>query len=87
MKTVLFAFLMSGAVLGTAYAAEVTNKDADPAILVIVEGEDRIEIAIDPGATESICPSGCFITTPSGDRLGLSGGEAVEIVNGSAVVR
>lgn len=87
MKRVLLAVLMSGAAIQGAFAAEITNKDAGPALLVIVEGENRIEIAIDPGATESICPGGCFITTPSGDRIGLSGGETVDIVNGSAVVQ
>lgn len=70
-----------------AWSATVTNKDGEAAVLVIVEGESRMEVAIGAGSTESICPSGCFITTPSGDRIGLQGNETIEIVNGSAVVK
>jgi len=70
-----------------AWSATVTNKDADAAVLVVVEGESRMEVAISAGGTELICPSGCFITTPSGDRVGLQGDENIEIVNGSAVFK
>lgn len=68
-------------------AASVTNKDADAQVIVVVEGGRRAEIAIEAGATESICPRGCFITLPSGDRIGLNGDEDVDIQNGSATVR
>lgn len=34
-----------------------------------------------------ICPGGCFVTAPSGDRVGLQGDETIEIVNGSVVVK
>lgn len=70
-----------------AWSATVTNRDGEAAVLVVVEGESRMEVAISAGGTESICPSGCFITTPSGDRIGLQGDETIEIVNGSAVVK
>lgn len=69
-----------------ALGAEITNKDSEAAVLVIVEGENRMEVAIGAGSTEALCPNGCFITTPSGDRIGLEGTENVDIVNGSAVV-
>ncbi|PST21981.1 hypothetical protein C7U60_12000 [Mesorhizobium plurifarium] len=85
-----FAVVLVSAVLsagGVAYSATVTNKDGEAAVLVIVEGESRIEVAIDAGATEVICPGGCFVTAPSGDRLGLQGDETIEIVNGSVVVK
>ncbi len=84
IATVLFAAL---SVAGFARAATVTNKDADTAILVVVEGESRMEVAIPAGSSEQICPSGCFVTTPSGDRIGLEGGESVEILNGSALIK
>ena len=87
MKRSIAVFLLSAAFASAALAADVTNKDPQAALLVIVEGDSRIEVAIDAGATESLCPSGCFITTPSGDRIGLAGNETVEIVNGSAVVK
>ncbi|MCY1517584.1 hypothetical protein D9M68_522700 [compost metagenome] len=72
---------------GAASAATVTNKDSETAVLVVVEGESRMEVAIAAGATEMICPSGCFVTAPSGDRIGLQGDENVEIVNGNVVVK
>nr|WP_234781905.1 hypothetical protein [Sinorhizobium saheli] len=70
-----------------AEGAMVTNKDGETAVLVIVEGESRMEVAIDAGATEMICPSGCFVTAPNGDRIGLQGEETMEIVNGSVIVK
>ncbi|OJF91957.1 hypothetical protein [Pararhizobium antarcticum] len=87
MKTASGAFLLVLLAIAPAGAATVTNKDADTAILVVVEGESRMEIAVDAGGSESICPAGCFLTTPSGDRIGLQGDENVEIINGSAVVK
>ena len=87
MKTLVSAFVLTAITALPAWSATVTNKDGEAAILVVVEGESRMEVAIGAGGTESICPSGCFITTPSGDRIGLQGDETVEIVNGSAVVK
>ncbi|WP_408015623.1 hypothetical protein [Rhizobium alarense] len=65
----------------------MTNKGPDTAVLVVVEGGSRMEVAIDPGATENICPEGCFVTLPNGDRLGLTGGENVELDAGTASVK
>lgn len=72
---------------GLAGAATVINGDADPVVVVIVENGSRMEVALDPGAEETVCPSGCFLTLPNGDRIGLVGGETVEIRNGGAEVR
>lgn len=84
----LSGMLVAGALTAqAASAATVTNKDGETAVLVVVEGESRMEVAIDAGATEMICPSGCFVTAPSGDRIGLQGDENVEIVNGNVVVK
>lgn len=68
-------------------AASVTNTDPAAVVLVITEGGQRAEVVIDAGASESFCPSGCFMTTPDGDRIGLDGGETIDIVKGSAVVK
>ncbi|MBD9568528.1 hypothetical protein ACI2KT_08625 [Ensifer adhaerens] len=84
----LSGLLIAGAPMaGAASAATVTNKDSETAVLIVVEGESRVEVAIASGATEMICPSGCFVTAPSGDRIGLQGDENVEIVNGNVVVK
>lgn len=72
---------------GIAGAATVTNTDGDAVVLVIVEDGSRMDVALDPGASETVCPAGCFMTLPNGDRIGLVGGESVEIRGGAAVVK
>jgi hypothetical protein len=84
MITMLF---FSAAMSASAMAATVTNKDAEAHVLVVVEGGSRMEVAIDAGSTQTICPSGCFVTLPNGDRIGLAGGETVEIEAGAASVK
>ena len=79
--------LVSAALTAPAVAASVTNKDADTQVLVIVEDGSRVEVALEPGSTETICPSGCFLTLPNGDRIALNGGEDVEIEGGAASVK
>lgn len=87
MKRMIMMLLVSAAMSAPAMAASVTNKDADTQVLVVVEGGSRMEIALEPGATETICPSGCFVTLPNGDRIALNGGEDVEIEGGAASVK
>ncbi len=83
----IMMLLVSAAMTAPAMAATVTNKDADTQVLVVVEGGSRMEIALEPGSTETICPAGCFVTLPNGDRIALNGGEEVEIQGGSASVK
>lgn len=83
----IMMLLVSATVSAPAMAASITNKDADTQVLVVVEGGSRVEVALEPGATESICPSGCFVTLPNGDRIALSGGEEVEIEGGAASIK
>ena len=87
MKRMIMMLLVSAAMTAPAMAATVTNKDADTQVLVVVEGGSRMEIALEPGSTETICPAGCFVTLPNGDRIALNGGEDVEIQGGSASVK
>lgn len=91
MRMNMKRFLVAGvvALVGGApvYAAQVTNKDDKTVVIVVVDDGSRMNVAIAPGATESICPSGCFMTAPDGDRIGLDGGETVEIKGGSATVK
>ncbi len=74
-------------VAGGAFAASVSNTGSSPVVLTVVEDGNRTEVAIDAGASETICPSGCFLTLPNGDRIGLEGGETVEIKDGAATVK
>jgi hypothetical protein len=84
-SAVAFLLLLSAAPL--VQAASITNRDAAPVVLNVTEGGNRVEVVVDAGASEKFCPSGCFMTTPDGDRIGLSGDETIEIIKGSAVVK
>jgi hypothetical protein len=83
----IMMLLVSAAMTAQAGAASVTNKDGETQVLVVVEDGSRMEIALEPGATETICPAGCFVTLPNGDRIALGGGEEVEIKGGEALVK
>ncbi|WP_454286634.1 hypothetical protein [Rhizobium arsenicireducens] len=80
------AVVFFGAASG-AWAASVNNAGSEAVVLVIVEDGDRTEVTVDAGASETICPSGCFVTLPNGDRIGLAGGETLEIKDGSATIK
>ncbi|MDH4441907.1 MAG: hypothetical protein QE284_16170 [Rhizobium sp.] len=85
--TVAFALVVSGLGTGLVSAASVHNAGPSSVVLVVVEDGNKMELPLDAGGSETICPSGCFLTLPNGDRIGLAGGETVEIVDGIATVR
>lgn len=72
---------------GLASAASVHNAGPSSVVLVVVEDGNKMEVPLDVGGSETICPAGCFLTLPNGDRIGLAGGETVEIVDGVATVK
>lgn len=84
MMTTLMLLTLSA---GMASAATVTNKDSAPIVLSVVENGNRMEVALDAGASQSLCPTGCFLTLPNGDRIGLQGNEKVDIINGSGTIK
>lgn len=75
------------ATVTSAEAATITNKDKKPVVVVVVEDGNRMNLALEPGVSQPFCLSGCFITAPNGDRVGLSGDEDVEISGGAAIVK
>lgn len=83
----LFVVLGSGLVAGQALAASVLNAGASAVTLVVVENGTRTEVLLDAGGEDTICTSGCFLTLPNGDRIGLAGGETVEIRDGVATIK
>lgn len=87
MKTILISLAIALAAPAAAFAASITNNDADTQVLVITENGDKREVSIEAGARIDICPAGCFLRMPSGDVETLIGNENVEIVNGSAITR
>ncbi|WP_147178230.1 hypothetical protein [Ciceribacter naphthalenivorans] len=86
VKFLAASVVFFGAASG-AFAASVSNVGTGAVVLVIVENGNRTEVAIDAGASETICPSGCFVTLPNGDRIGLEGGETIEIQDGAATIK
>lgn len=87
MKKVLIAALVFTASTVGASAATVSNTGGAAETLVVVEGGSRMEVAVDPGQSQTICPAGCFVTLPNGDRVGLEGGETLELKDGVATIR
>ncbi|MCD2176651.1 hypothetical protein [Rhizobium sp. C1] len=88
MKILSIAFLAIASLVGAlpAMAADITNADKKAVVIDVVENGNRSKLPLSPGTTESICSSGCFITAPNGDRIGLSGGETVKISGGAVIV-
>ena len=72
---------------GPAAAASIVNTDAEPRTVVVTEGGSRMEMLLNPGEAAEICPNGCFITMPDGDRAALTGSETIEIAGGKGRIR
>lgn len=72
-------FLAAALATSGALAATVTNRDDTAHVIVISEGGTQTDMTIAPGETVSICPAGCFVTMPNGDREVLTGTETLEI--------
>ena len=74
-------------VAGSGLAASIHNAGSSAVVLVVVEDGNKTEVALDVGGSDVICASGCFLTLPNGDRIGLAGGETVEIKDGVATIK
>lgn len=74
-----FIALLAAAIPVTASAATVTNLDDTTHVLMVSEGGNQVELSIGPGETIEICPDGCFVTLPNGDREVLTGSETLQI--------
>ncbi|MCF7672534.1 hypothetical protein KQ944_12915 [Bacillus subtilis] len=77
---VMVATILAGSV--SALAASVLNSDSTAQTLVVTEGSSKQQVTVQPGEKVTICPSGCFVTFPNGDREALTGNEAITILNG-----
>lgn len=77
---VVIAGLVGGS--AGAFAASVLNSDSTAQTLVVTEGSSKQQVTVQPGEKVTLCPSGCFITFPNGDREALTGNEAITILNG-----
>lgn len=87
MKKMIIAIAITMGMSASALAASLTNKDGDAHTLIVSEGASKGEITVAAGESVSICPNGCFLTMPNGDREALKGEETIEISNGKAIFK
>lgn len=86
MRT-LVALAIAAFIASPAVAANVTNADGDAHVLIVTEDGEQSEVGLNPGQTVDICPNGCFVNMPNGDREALTGSESIEISGGKAVFK
>lgn len=65
-------------------AATIKNTDQKTQSLVVAEGSGRRDVSLKADQTVDICPKGCFVTFPNGDRFAIKAGDAMEINGGRA---
>jgi hypothetical protein len=70
------------ATCGQSAAATLTNRDAVPQLVKVTTAIGKIDVVVRAGETLELCPQGCFMTFPNGDKEALSGGETIEILDG-----
>lgn len=86
MDRIALALLAAFTGFDIAAAATLTNSGADAIVVQITDENGRYDLSLDAGASEDVCPAGCFLTLPNGDRIGLGGQEKVNISGGAASV-
>lgn len=86
MYCIPLAFLVAMTAAGAASAATLTNGGSSTVVVQVADTSGRFDVSLEPGASEDVCPSGCFVTLPNGDRIGLGGQEKVNIKDGAASV-
>jgi hypothetical protein len=82
MNRTILATCVAMAAATPAVAATVTNLDDTPHTLTVTEGGAQLQVPIGAGETVEICPQGCFVTLPDGDRAVLTGADRLEIEGG-----
>lgn len=86
MYRIPLAFLVAISAAGAVAAATLTNSGSSTVTVQVADSGGRFDVSLEPGASEDVCPSGCFVTLPNGDRIGLGGQEKLDIKDGSASV-
>ena len=64
------------------FAATIKNTDQKTQSLVVAEGSSRRDVSLKADQSVDICPKGCFVTFPNGDRFAIKATDTIEI-NGS----
>jgi hypothetical protein len=83
MKRLIASALLTFTVAGPAFAADITNGDAERQTITVMEAGRVSERTLDPGEQIDVCQNGCIVSFPDGSQMALSGMESVEIKNGA----
>ncbi|MEJ5019730.1 hypothetical protein WH297_08255 [Ochrobactrum vermis] len=86
-KLFLGAAIGFATTVGSAYAAQISNKESAPQTIVVTEGASKREMIVAPGENVEFCASGCFVTFPNGDREALTGDETITLSGGKATLK
>ena len=78
---ILFAQIFLFIFCSVGHSATIKNTDTKVQNIIIAEGAERRNVALQAGQQLDICVQGCFITVASGDEYALTGSEIIEIVN------
>ncbi|WP_295912882.1 hypothetical protein [uncultured Bartonella sp.] len=81
-KWFLVAFALTCFFAVEGQAATIKNTDQKTESLVVAEGSSRRDVSLKADQTVDICPKGCFVTFPNGDRFAIKATDTIEI-NGS----
>ena len=79
MTAMLACFLCQAGI-----AATIKNTDQKTESLVVAEGSARRDVSLKADQTVDICPKGCFVTFPNGDRFAIKASDTIEINGGRA---
>ena len=79
VRTVLL--VLACAASGTLHAATIENRGTEEERVTVTEGGVRTELAVAPGQAAELCPTGCFVASPT-DIMPLKGNELVVVEGG-----
>ena len=68
-------------VAGAGWPANVSLRALQTSFIAPI-GSGKVDVVVKAGETLGLCPQGCFMTFPNGDKEALSGGETIEILDG-----
>lgn len=75
----LVIFSLTCFVCHSGTAATIRNTDQKTQSLVVTEGSSRRDVSLKADQTVDICPKGCFVTFPNGDRFAIKAADAIDI--------
>lgn len=68
-------------------SATIKNTDQKTQSLVVTEGAARRDVSLKADQIVDLCPKGCFITFPNGDRFAIKASDSIEINGNRASFR